>query len=189
MTPGRLRGILNHRRRDRRRMVGTEPAVELVDRVTGLASAAALELAASELATRSFHVRAPIAIARFRVVGTPLEDAELASLVARAQVPLRHYDRLYRVGSAELLLLLPGSDAAAAVTVASRVRQEADGDALAAGISSSLPGEPFVFEWISAKAEEALERAEDHGGLAVVPSMNTELVRGAVGGGVDAFAG
>jgi len=171
--------ILGRRPRDERlRGDALGATLELADPTTGLASFAALEVAASELATRSIQMRAPIAIARFRVVGIQLEDEEFASLAARAQVPLRSYDRLYRVGAAELLLLLPGSDAAAAVLVASRVRQEVGGETLAAGISSSVAGEPFVFEWISIKAEEALERAEDHDGLAVVPSMNVERVRG-----------
>lgn len=175
MNPSRLRAILS--RRDGK-AADEAATVALVDAASGLASAAALELAAAELATRSIHVRAPIAVARFRVVGAALEDEEFATLASHAQVPLRHYDRLYRVGAAELVLLLPGSDAAAAVPVASRVRSEVEPISLAAGISSSVPGEPFVFEWIAAKAEEALERAEERGGLSVVPSLHAERIDG-----------
>lgn len=156
----------------------------LIVKATGLPSVWALTLAAQELEDRSLTSRRPVAVARFRLDRVLEAGDELrAEIASRAQVPLRAYDRLYDLLAGEFALLLPGAEAADAVPLVSKIQMEvgrlplSEGGSvgLLAGISSSLEGDHFLYEWVRTRAEQGLDDAEDRGGLVVVPTFQREL--------------
>ncbi|HET6433054.1 diguanylate cyclase [Dyella sp.] len=105
--------------------------------------------------------------------GHPVGDQVLIRLAAVCQHALRQVDHLGRMGGEEFVVILPGSDAAAACLVAERLRREVRALALndlAPGLTVSISlgvaeAEPTDadLEQLIARADEALYRAKDHG--------------------------
>lgn len=151
---------------------------------SGLPSRAALAAAVGELEIRSVAQREPIAVVRLRVpAASRITDDDLAEIATVAVSSLPPYARLYEESRGEFVLLLPAAEETDAMHEAVRLQAEVsnlriEGDrevTVLAGVSASHGGEPYIFEWIASKAEEALEKAKDEvGGLAVVRSHTSE---------------
>lgn len=164
---------------DRRRDESSAPTS------SGLPSRAALVAAVGELEIRSVAQREPIAVVRLRVpAASRITDEDLAEVARVAEGSLPPYARLYEESRGEFILLLPAADAADAVSEAvklqtevSNLRIEGDrGVEVLAGISASFGGEPYIFESIALRAEEALEKANsEDGGFAVVTGYTSEI--------------
>jgi Diguanylate cyclase, GGDEF domain len=177
----------------RSRPLNIREAGDDFDLGSGLPGAGWLERQARELEGRSLADRNAIAILRFRVEDQGLATEEdLVRIADRMRAKLRAYDRLFRVGEREFVLLVPGSDEVTGRELGEQVRSTVGTVALSrgataqvhCGVSASYEGEPFVFEWVSAKADEALEMAELEGGLAVVASVKAADLHVVAGGTV-----
>jgi diguanylate cyclase (GGDEF)-like protein len=146
----------------------------VVDPLTGLMNRGAL-------ASRFAEIRAqggPVAVVmcdvdRFKQVndvhGHERGDAVLRELAARVRTAVRRADLVHRVGGEELLVLLPGHDAGAAVAVAERVRAAVASAPLAgldvtlsAGVAAAGGGD-VALEELSSAADRALYEAKRGG--------------------------
>lgn len=110
--------------------------------------------------------------------GVPVVDACMAFLLARIRNALREDDAVGRVGDGELLVVLPGANAATASAIAERIRVQAsanplhsEGMSLAATVSVGLAwtqAEMAQPEALLAQAEAAAATADNAGGDQVV---------------------
>ncbi len=102
------------------------------DGLTGLLSKRTFEDALAEAIAHAQQVREPLSLIlldldHFKLVndthGHPAGDAVLAAAAARIQTSVRGSDSAYRYGGEEFAVLLPGSDADRALSVAERIRE------------------------------------------------------------------
>jgi diguanylate cyclase len=91
-------------------------------------------------------------------------DAVLAATVQCVQAALRPYDRVYRYGGEEFLILLPGSDLPAAVAMAERLRSAIAAQAESPAAANRPPYVTASFGVslldASATVEECIDRAD-----------------------------
>ena len=148
------------------------------DDLTGLANRRALDEAIAQAFARARRTQRPFAIVmvdidRFKFIndthGHAVGDATLAAFSARLAGALREPDRAYRYGGEEFCLLLAGTDAAGARTLAERAREqialpfEGTMRALTAsfGVTTWQPDD--TFDTLFRRADRALYSAK-HGG-------------------------
>lgn len=160
-----------------------DPEEAAIDAGSGLPAGQWLTIQVRELEDRSLSERAPIAVVKVRVGddGRANED-DLVDVVGRLESVLRAYERLFRVGARDFILLVPGADLAKGRAMARKLRDKVGAVSMwrggflqvECGVSASAEGEPFVYEHVAMKAEEALENADQHGGVGVVESAGRD---------------
>ena len=150
------------------------------DSLTGaLARRAWLELAAAEM-QRWQRYQQPFAIGmldvdHFKQIndthGHPIGDAVLRDLASQVRAALRSADRLGRYGGEEFVVLMPGTDLAAAQVVAERVaatvrsavpQAQAPQCTVSIGVAAVQAGDA-TFELLLARADAALYQAKSSG--------------------------
>lgn len=152
-----------------------------LDPVTGLPDAGGAERRFEEEFARALRYDRPLSIAWAHVDaldqlaerrGQPLADATLRAIVSVMRGMIRNVDFLARVGPAQLLLLFPETEKAAAVTVVERLRAKLSAasaqDAEAGGASfrvscsfgvAGLPDDTLNADRLQAAARAAMKHA------------------------------
>lgn len=164
-------------RRSRRlhRMAMTDP-------LTGVANRRRLEYVGAMALAHAHAMGEPLSLIaldvdHFKAVndthGHPIGDQVLISLTAACQRALRQVDQLGRLGGEEFVAILPGSDAAAALRVAERLRREvhdmslehlAPGLRLSISLGVTAKGpEQDTLDQLLKRADRALYRAKELG--------------------------
>jgi diguanylate cyclase (GGDEF)-like protein len=154
-------------------------AEAVMDPLTQMLNRKALVSRAAELAQQTALTRTPVGVVlgdldHFKAVndsaGHQVGDAVLRDVAFRWRLSLRAYEMAYRLGGEEFLVLLPGSALAEAEEVAERLRASVAAAPVAGqavtmsfGVAASGDGEPFDFEALYARADEALYRAKRGG--------------------------
>lgn len=172
-----------------------------IDAGSGLPADQWLTTQLRELEDRSLSERAPIAVVKVRVEDDErATEEDLVDVVGRLESVLRAYERLFRVGARDFILLAPGADLAKGAAMARKLRDKVGAVAMwrggflqiQCGVSASIEGEPFIYEHVAMKAEEALENADRQGGVGVVESARRDRLTVVAEGtfpGRDADAG
>lgn len=120
-------------------------ARSVVDPLTGALNRRAFENRALELEAQASVARAAISIVSFDLDhfkrindthGHPTGDAVLRAVAYEARKALRSYERLYRLGGEEFVIVLAGADGGAARRLAERVRRVIDAE-LVPGVAVS----------------------------------------------------
>ncbi len=164
-------------RRSRRlhRMAMTDP-------LTGVANRRRLEQVAAMALDHARAMGEPLSLIaldvdHFKAVndthGHPVGDQVLVSLTVACQRALRQVDQFGRLGGEEFVAILPGSDAAAAVQVAERLRREIDAMRLdgivpglrisvSLGVTSMKSVDDSLGQMLK-RADRALYRAKERG--------------------------
>jgi diguanylate cyclase (GGDEF)-like protein len=151
----------------------------VIDPLTGMLNRAALGSRMLELGQQSEVSGDPVGLVLadvdcFKRVndthGHGTGDAVLRDIAYRLRKRTRAFDLAYRVGGDEFVLVLPGSDATAALALADQlcaaITEEPFGGVevtLSCGVAASRPGEPFVYEEVFAAADAALYEAKRDG--------------------------
>lgn len=152
------------------------------DPLTGVGNRRRLEHAAAQAIEQARASGEPLALValdvdHFKPVndthGHAVGDRVLVELARACQGALRQVDRFCRIGGEEFVALLPGSDAAAAMQIAERLRSEARTlplDSVAAGLAISislgvteLAAGDDVIDQLLRRADQALYRAKANG--------------------------
>jgi diguanylate cyclase (GGDEF)-like protein len=151
----------------------------VVDRLTGMFNRAALTARSAELSHHSLTTGQAVAVIeadldRFKAVndshGHAVGDHVLQEVAYRIRKHLRAFDSAYRVGGEEFVVLLPGVSLSAANDTARRicdaVREEPIKKltvTISVGVCASDSGEPFDYQRIFDRADEALYEAKQDG--------------------------
>jgi diguanylate cyclase (GGDEF)-like protein len=151
----------------------------VIDPLTGMLNRAALDPRMLELRQQSEVRGDPVGLVladvdRFKRVndshGHGTGDAVLRDIAYRLRKRTRAFDLAYRVGGDEFVLILPGSDAAAALALADQlcaaIADERFGDVevtLSCGVAASSSGATFVYADVFAAADTALYEAKHDG--------------------------
>jgi diguanylate cyclase (GGDEF)-like protein len=150
-----------------------------VDALTGLLNRHALGSRLTELEVSAQHPERTVAIVlgdldHFKAVndtaGHSFGDAVLRVVAERITASLRTFQRAYRVGGEEFLVLLPDTDTEGAMRVAERLRaviaaNPCSGQAvtMSFGVAANAPGTPFLYTEVFARADLALYEAKRAG--------------------------
>jgi diguanylate cyclase (GGDEF)-like protein len=97
-------------------------------------------------------------------------DAVLQEVAYRIRKHLRAFESVYRLGGEEFAILLAGCDGDGAAHAAERIWEAVRGEpidglpvTMSCGASATAPGEPFDFDAVFARADEALYAAKRAG--------------------------
>lgn len=166
----------------------TSRSLAVVDPLTGLFNRTALAARFADVRAQAEALGTPVALTlcdvdHFKDVndtyGHERGDDVLQAMAVRMRETVRTSDLIYRIGGEELLVLLPGHDADAAVAVAERLGR-AIGDRPVAGLTVTVSagvaagfGAGIDLAELSARADRALYAAERDG---------RDLVRAGPGG-------
>jgi diguanylate cyclase (GGDEF)-like protein len=151
----------------------------VVDRLTGMFNRAALTARSAELSHHSLTTGQAVAVIeadldRFKEVndehGHAVGDYVLQEVAYRIRKHLRAFDSAYRVGGEEFVVLLPGVSLSAANDTAHRICEAIREEpikklkvTLSLGVCASDSGEPFDYQRIFERADEALYEAKQDG--------------------------
>jgi two-component system, cell cycle response regulator len=163
------------------------------DSLTGLFNRRAIEEALDREATRCRREKKPVGVIladvdHFKLIndtyGHQAGDAVLQEIARRMSASLRAYDSVGRYGGEEFLVVVPGSDLAAAAELAERLRQGIAAQpvstdsamipvtvSLGVAVSADQPG---GLEDLLRRADEALYAAKDRGRNRVETALGQE---------------
>ncbi|MBJ7328569.1 MAG: GGDEF domain-containing protein [Solirubrobacteraceae bacterium] len=149
------------------------------DGLTGTLNRAALEARLPEVAHRVAATGEQVSVLvvdldRFKAVnddhGHKAGDRVLAEVAYRMRAELRTFDSIYRIGGEEFVVLLPGTDATMAATVAERVRVAVAREpvvgipmTVSVGVAESRVDERFSYDEVFARGDAALLTAKREG--------------------------
>jgi diguanylate cyclase (GGDEF)-like protein len=156
----------------------------IIDPLTGLLNRNALLTRVREFTEQSQITKLPIGIVlgdldHFKTIndthGHTRGDAVLKDVAYVLRKELRTLDLLYRIGGEEFLVLLPGASVDNASEIAERLRAAVaastvgDGNrvTMSLGVGASVEGQPFDYETVFRRADEALYAAKHSGRNAV----------------------
>ncbi len=157
----------------------------VIDQLTGMLNRKALSVRVQELAQQSAITGEPVGLVvadldRFKSIndthGHAAGDIVLREVAYLLRKQLRAFDLAYRLGGEEFLILLPGSDVAAAAELAERLRAGVDEGAgsgqvpvtISLGVGASIPGTRFDYDLVFEQADAALYTAKRAGRNRVV---------------------
>jgi len=148
----------------------------VVDQLTGALNRTALASRAAELAHHAARTGAQVAVIaadvdRFKTInddsGHAAGDAVLREVSQRLSRAVAADESLYRYGGEEFVVLLAGADRRAAERTAERMRHAVRAGSIAGqdvtmsfGVAASIPGQPFDFDAVFARADAALYGAK-----------------------------
>ncbi len=151
----------------------------VIDGLTGMFNRLALEARTAELAHQANAGGGQVAVIladvdHFKRVndkhGHGVGDAVLREVAYRLRSQLRAFESAYRIGGEEFVILLVGTDAAAAAVVAERLRNTIRGAPVAGvavtmsfGAAASAPGEAFDYAEVFARTDAVLYDAKHAG--------------------------
>ena len=157
----------------------------VIDPLTGLLNRTTLESRFHELCQQARVAQAPISVAildldQFKRVndvhGHERGDAVLRDVAYEMRKSLRSFELAYRLGGEEFLVILPGLDEAAAVTLIDYVRRQIASAApggiavtVSAGVATDA-GTSLGYETLFAQADTRLYEAKNAGRDRVMPS-------------------
>lgn len=157
----------------------------VLDPLTGLLNRATLGQRFEEVRQQALLVNVPVSIVLFDLdhfkdvndtYGHDTGDAVLRDVAYELRKALRSFELAYRVGGEELLLILPGTDEAAAAGLAERVRRRVAASrpggisvTVSAGVAAGF-GRELVYERLFELADARLYTAKNAGRNQVVPS-------------------
>jgi diguanylate cyclase (GGDEF)-like protein len=173
-----------------------------VDALTGLLNRHALGSRLTELEVSAQGAQRTVAVIlgdldHFKQVndtaGHAAGDAVLRAAAERIAAALRTFQRAYRVGGEEFLVLLPDADADAAQRVAERLRQVIAAEPCAGqdvtislGVAVNPGGTRFVYGDVLARADAALYEAKRGGRDRVCVEPEAGVPQRAIAAGADA---
>jgi two-component system, cell cycle response regulator len=163
------------------------------DSLTGLFNRRAIEEALDREATRCRREKKPVGVIladvdHFKLIndtyGHQAGDAVLQEIARRMSASLRAYDSVGRYGGEEFLVVVPGSDLAAAAELAERLRQGIAAQPVSTdsamipvtvslGVAVSVD-QPGGLEDLLRRADEALYAAKDRGRNRVETALGQE---------------
>ncbi len=155
----------------------------LIDPLIGTWNRGAIMRILAIEATRCDKVGAPLSLIvadldHFKKIndtyGHPAGDAVLVKVASRLRSCIRPQEALGRYGGEEFLIVLPGSDAAAAMSVAERMRETIEAQpevisgvtlklTISAGVASTVTFPNATTEELISRADVALYAAKDRG--------------------------
>lgn len=149
-------------------------AAAMIDPLTGLLNRTALQRRMEELEQQSAVNHLPVAVVvgdidHFKAINDTRGHAEgdevLRAVAAQLRDTLRAFDLVYRIGGEEFLVVLPGADAARAVSLAEELREAVAGETgvtMSFGVAASHDG-AFAYAPVFASADRALYAAKANG--------------------------
>ena len=151
----------------------------VIDPLTSMLNRNALAIRADELSQQSALTGEPVGVLlgdldHFKRVndtyGHNAGDAVLREVAYVMRKELRAFDLAYRLGGEEFLILLPGSDAEQAHTLAEHLRETIESSqvgrhqiTMSFGVGASQVGEHFDYDTVFARADAALYEAKRAG--------------------------